>query len=438
LFTAHVWLSLAAWSPWTSHASWPSWTSLAPWTSAAPRALVFMDLGSSGSRLHLITSDAATGKIAFATNELKREIKPGVDTIIADPDSAQRHRNLLVDTAKELCRINGISDVSQVEFAALATAGARQKGSNMSEIMSKLVDYSREAGFKTDPAVVKVSAGNEEAYLSWLATNVYRETLDAAATSRDDIATLDVGGSSLQFSEIPKDNQIFEDAASVNFKHQEYRIYSHSWRQAGMDDARERFSAYMKAQKVTENPCAFKSFNPAGDLKDSKDFRFGDWQWTSATGDAEECSRQMRKFFESERSASCLQRDNRSSCSELDNSYVPSFKGKTIQTNATFYQAFGNMAEIAPIANWPGKKDGDFTGEPDAIWSSIEKGCATDINANPKQNKNPFIARACFDSVYLYSLLEAFGLGQSTKILIGHRSDDVSWSYGWALQHFSN
>jgi hypothetical protein len=224
---------LAAWSPWTSHASWPSWTSLAPWTSAAPRALVFMDLGSSGSRLHLITSDAATGKIAFATNELKREIKPGVDTIIADPDSAQRHRNLLVDTAKELCRINGISDVSQVEFAALATAGARQKGSNMSEIMSKLVDYSREAGFKTDPAVVKVSAGNEEAYLSWLATNVYRETLDAAATSRDDIATLDVGGSSLQFSEIPKDNQIFEDAASVNFKHQEYRIYSHSWRQAG-------------------------------------------------------------------------------------------------------------------------------------------------------------------------------------------------------------
>ncbi|KAI8468567.1 MAG: nucleoside phosphatase family-domain-containing protein [Monoraphidium minutum] len=158
---------------------------------------VVLDAGSTGSRVHLyrFRRDGQSGALALL-DEDAAALQPGLSSFAGDPKAAAASLAPLMELA-----MKGVPPAARpgVELELKATAGLRLLPKAQADAILKEVEaYLRTFPFRMEKDAVSIMAGGSEGAYSWLTLNYLLERLKPNGAVKETVATIDLGGGSLQ------------------------------------------------------------------------------------------------------------------------------------------------------------------------------------------------------------------------------------------------
>jgi len=170
----------------------------------APRYLVVVDAGSSGSRAHVFSvRDAvdlrrASKRMPRVKAEGVMRVVPGLSSFADDPASAGASLRPLFDFARTLVPEDARADTP---LMLLATGGVRELSTKnpraSRRVLASCVDALRaQSSFQFSPRYAYVLPGSKEGLYAWVAANYAGGTLGEVTSKH--LGVLELGGASLQ------------------------------------------------------------------------------------------------------------------------------------------------------------------------------------------------------------------------------------------------
>ena len=230
---------------------------------------VFVDAGSSGSRLHVYRwldngyALQEAGKLELqslpeVTSKKKwtLKIKPGISTFGEKPaEVGSGHLKELVDYA---LNIVPKTQTSETPIYLLATAGMRLLPDDQREaLLGRICDYLQsETEFLVSDCAqhVQVISGETEGLYGWIAANYLLKSFDAPkdhdhGKGHHTYGFLDMGGASAQIAFAPNATEVEKHAndlklvrfRNLNGEASEYRVFVTTWLEFGADESRRRY-----------------------------------------------------------------------------------------------------------------------------------------------------------------------------------------------------
>ena len=195
--------------------------------------IAVVDVGSTGSRLHLFAYDLNNRQYPIAINELwSKKIKPGLATIDPQQEGVNAYLNRLFENVDE----------NNIPIYVYATAGMRLLSEPTQSLYFKALRqwFSTQSHFKLMDA--KTITGREEGVLGWLAIN-YDLGVFNAPTLKSPVGVMDMGGASVQVTfpveHIEKMNK--RDLFNINVDGQQHALFVHSFLGLGQTALSQQF-----------------------------------------------------------------------------------------------------------------------------------------------------------------------------------------------------
>lgn len=206
---------------------------------AGSRYVLWIDAGSSGSRLYLFEY-TLTQALPYIQTILFKEVKPGLSSFVARPQKAAESLKPLLDEAVWVLNHRSI-DPKTVNIHILASGGMRALPfSQQKKIYTQLRTY-----LKTHYAFaigdIKTIDGREEGLYGWLAVNYLKGTFQRKAMT---VGSIDVGGASMQIAFATDDMRPSPDTVSLVINQRRYRVFSKSFLNLGQDRVRDTMRRY--------------------------------------------------------------------------------------------------------------------------------------------------------------------------------------------------
>lgn len=213
---------------------------------------VMIDAGSSGSRVHIYKFNFCQEQPELE-NEVFQMLEPGLSHYADNPEAA-------ADSLEELLQV-AVENVPQsmqkcTPIAVKATAGLRLLGTDQSvailaAVRQRLVDkypfpIAQNGG-------VEIMDGKEEGVYAWITVNYLLGKLKPSQRGKS-AATFDLGGASTQIVFEPEfvvetEKMLRGDHQyQLDYAHQQYNLYQHSYLGFGLKEARKRIK-----QQVVKN-----------------------------------------------------------------------------------------------------------------------------------------------------------------------------------------
>lgn len=211
-------------------------------TYAAPRYMILVNAGSSGSRLHLFEYDSAQS-LPDIKDILSKEVKPGLSSFATKPQEAANSLKPLLDEAAQV--LNKISiDPKTVNIHIVASAGMRLLPLDQQEnIYTAIKDYLKKQ-YVFAIGDIKTIDGKEEGLYGWLAVNYLKGTFQRKEPT---VGSIDMGGASTQIAFATKNADPSQDKIALVINQQPYWVFSKSFLNLGQDRAREAMLLHPKA-----------------------------------------------------------------------------------------------------------------------------------------------------------------------------------------------
>lgn len=173
---------------------------------------VVLDLGSSGSRVHILqwvmASDGSGCELdsiqpapAGANNLWTKKVSPGVSSYGSHPEDAASSLQPLLDYAVSTLEAHHI-EPSETQLVCYATAGMRMLAKDMSaQVEVAIRDFILSTySFQTSEDAIRVISGQEEALFDYVAVQQLLRVFDDEGRDRKRIGALDLGGSSVELA----------------------------------------------------------------------------------------------------------------------------------------------------------------------------------------------------------------------------------------------
>lgn len=202
---------------------------------------VVLDAGSTGSRVHVyrFQQNRATAALQLL-GEVPMALRPGLSSYGPNATAAA---NSLVPLLKAAVKAVPEGARTSTKIRLRATAGLRllptvQADNILKAVASLLAKYP----FKTGPDAVAILDGAHEGSYAWLTLNFLLSKLGSGKGLLDTVATIDLGGGSMQeaFALPPAQAKAAPPGytTSVNFETKTYDVYVHSYLGYGLMAAR--------------------------------------------------------------------------------------------------------------------------------------------------------------------------------------------------------
>lgn len=214
---------------------------------------VIIDAGSTGSRILAFSfyRSRIDGSLKLES-DIFIQIKPGLSSYADNPKAGAQTIVDLLQHAKDFIPQKSWSSTP---FALRATAGLRllpsEKAQNILKEVKKVVE---DSPFLSDEHSVSIMDGKDEGLFLWFTVNFYLDSLKSDTSHT--IATLDLGGGSVQLTFIPrKIDRILKEAPGhlykVSILHKPVETYSYSYLGLGLMSARMRVFLNENASNAT-------------------------------------------------------------------------------------------------------------------------------------------------------------------------------------------
>lgn len=209
--------------------------------AASPNYIIYIDAGSSGSRLHLFQYDypASSSSLPWIKDVFSSKTSPGLSSFSDKPEGAGLSLKKVLDDASSKLSEYHI-DSSTVPVNVFGTAGMRLLSSAAQQaIYSDVTEYIKtNYQFKNIQAVT--ISGKMEGIYGWLDINYLAGSFNLPSDKT--YGSIDMGGASTEIVYETSDQSYPDDTVSLNVAGNRYKIYSKSVLDAGMDKTRESMS----------------------------------------------------------------------------------------------------------------------------------------------------------------------------------------------------
>ncbi|KAI8387350.1 nucleoside phosphatase GDA1/CD39 [Blakeslea trispora] len=200
-----------------------------------------IDAGSSGSRVHVYKFNFCQREPELE-NEVFHMLEPGLSAYPNEPESAA---DSLEDLLKIAIETVPESMQSCTPIAVKATAGLRLLGAEKSDLILKAIRQRLETYYPFRVTDVEIMDGKDEGVYAWITVNYLLGKLKASEYGKS-AATFDLGGASTQivfeptFSTLEETMLPGEHVYQLDYAHQRYNLYQHSYLGFGLNEARKR------------------------------------------------------------------------------------------------------------------------------------------------------------------------------------------------------
>lgn len=201
--------------------------------SSTNNYIIFVDAGSSGSRLHLFQYDNSSS-FPVIQDVFSENTKPGLSSFADQPDAAGASLKKLFDDATQYLQKNGI-DPSTVPVNVFATAGMRLLPHENQEAIYKNVKQFAKTNYSFPIEDVKTISGRMEGLYGWLDINYLLQNFQ---NHQPTIGSIDMGGASTQIAFATGDVRKPGDDIYIKLNGQPYTVFSKSFLRLGEDQAR--------------------------------------------------------------------------------------------------------------------------------------------------------------------------------------------------------
>ena len=195
---------------------------------------IYIDAGSSGSRIHLFQYETVNNGMPVITEIFSEDVKPGVSSFINTPQNAGASLKKLFDDVSN--QLQSLNVSSPVPVNLFATAGMRlfpidQQG----PVYANIVNYIKTNYSLITPGDIETIPGKMEGLYGWLDVNYLAGNFQ---NHKPTLGTLDMGGASTQIVFETNDNTKPDDEISVNINGDAHHVWSKSFLGLGQDQAR--------------------------------------------------------------------------------------------------------------------------------------------------------------------------------------------------------
>lgn len=406
---------------------------------------VVLDLGSSGSRVHIVqwttTPDGSGCELdsiqpapAGASSFWTKKVSPGVSSYSENPEEAAKSLRPLLEYAVTTLTDHHIVP-SEVQLVCYATAGMRMLSKDVSAQVEGVIRefIVSQYSFKTSEDAIRVISGQEEALFDYVAVQQLLRVFDDEGRERKHIGALDLGGSSVELAFEVGSRQVNQGPVTrspepayvtpVTFNDTIVDVYGVAYTGLGHNAA---FSAILElavdlqvdtaalVEDTYPHPCLHYGAtytHHVDDDDDSNDVRFvGTGEWSA-------CVEMTRLLMN--RSATC-----ESERCAFNGVYQPPVEG--------FFVAMDNFASTAQfygVGVQPMLRD---------FIPATQEYCSLDWDyvrgSGAFRKKESRLRELCFEGVFVHELLTyGFGFAEgSSSILFTDQlfGVDVDWSLG--------
>jgi len=226
---------------------------------------IFVDAGSSGSRLHIYQYDGASA-MPVLTDIVPADLKaakPGLASYADQPQASGASLKPIFDSAVKILP-NDI-DPKSIKVYVMGTAGMRLiPDAKQQAIYANVTQYLKD-NYQFAVGDVETIPGKMEGFYGWLDVNYLANNFQ---NHQPTIGSIDMGGASTQIAyEIHEFNKTnADDEISVEINHQNYTLFSKCFLGLGQDQARATITADAAAkacypQGFAFNPPSVGEFN---------------------------------------------------------------------------------------------------------------------------------------------------------------------------------
>lgn len=229
----------------------------APYSSGLPSNVavyaVVIDAGSTGSRVLALSFEksAIDGSLKLQ-NDLFVQNKPGLSRFAENPEEGAKKIQELLEEAKKFVPKDAWN---KTPIALRATAGLRllpkDKAQNLLNQVEKVI---KNSPFLSDENAVSIMDGKDEGLYSWLTVNFLLDRLKDNASKS--VATLDLGGGSVQITFIPSQTKRIAEKRpchlhKVSIMNKTFDMYSYSYLGLGLMAARRKVLLKENSENAT-------------------------------------------------------------------------------------------------------------------------------------------------------------------------------------------
>lgn len=223
---------------------------------------IIVDAGSSGSRLHILQYEK-NKKIPEIKDIFSEKVTPGISSFADAPEKVGAYIQKVFDHAKEKLIELGI-DPKKVTASVLATAGMRLvPEEKQAKIYANLNQFLK-TNYPFRIKKVETIPGKMEGLYGWLDVNYLAKTFQKHSKT---IGSLDMGGASTQIVFETNNASRPDDIMRLTLDGQQYKVFSKSFLNLGLNEARQRMNEGLNANKCYTNDFPLKSAKGEFDLK---------------------------------------------------------------------------------------------------------------------------------------------------------------------------
>lgn len=352
--------------------------------------VIFVDAGSSGSRLHLFDYNK-TQSIPDINDIFSESTKPGLSSFAAHPDQAGASLQKLLDDTMQFLQKESI-DPKNISVNVLGTGGMR-----LLPMKTQKAIYASVANYIQKHTVFSVSdvetiSGKKEGLYGWLDVNYL---LGNFQQNKPTVGSIDMGGASTQIAFETHDPKWLKDEISFDLGQQHYTVFSKSFLGLGQDQARLAMNADVNA--MTCYP-----LNDPFSKKESGDFNFTP------------CSTVYHQVIQQH----TVQKS------------IPSLQGKSfIAYSGMYYTYHFFNADKTPNAAYLLAQMTNVCGE---SWEELQK--------NYPKVPLQYLSSYCANGVYSYALMyDTYQLqGTQLTVLDQLNYQDIDWPLGAVVSQFTH
>lgn len=196
---------------------------------------IFIDAGSSGSRLHLFQYSKGNA-VPEIDDIFSASNKSPLSSFVKNPQEAGKSlQKLIDDAAKELKARQ--ANPNDVEINVLATAGMRfVDEEKQKEIYASVKDYIQNSDNHFQAGFVGTISGKMEAIYGWLDVNYLSGNFQNNGPT---LGSIDMGGASTQIAFETQNNTRSDDTVSFKLNGKIYNVFAKSFLGLGQDKARD-------------------------------------------------------------------------------------------------------------------------------------------------------------------------------------------------------
>ena len=196
------------------------------------RYIIFVDAGSTGSRLHLFQYEESK-TVPEIKDIFSENVKPGLSSFVDHPKDAGASLKTILDDAAKHLQQNGV-DVHNVQINVFATAGMRLLPTDKQKAIYDNITNYLKTNYQFSVGSIQTISGVMEGLYGWLNVNYLLNNFQAHhATS----GSIDMGGASTQIAFETNDTTKSNNEMTLRINNQDYHVFSTSFLGLGQDQA---------------------------------------------------------------------------------------------------------------------------------------------------------------------------------------------------------